>query len=454
VSRPVAIPPDPELPGLAELLPPEGAPPAVAAFAATLCRGVDATATRALYVRYRPTRSCVALWSLGRAPGPQIRVWAKQVAGARALEAAVERTGGLAARLEAARGLAPWRVLPEQRLLLHAFGLTRLPALVETHDAAWAGAVLAPRLGLAAGATLEETRALSYKPERRCVLHYRWSSASGGVAHFAKLFRDERGQELFSRQRAIAAQLRVPDKAWEVVAPLAYLPDTRLLVFPAVEGEKATRILESVADRREPPSRITAAMARAAQGLGALQRCRLDGLPDDPPEALLLRFASDAQGVARVAPELAGAVRSRIERLDAARSELAPEPLVPSHGAFRHGQLLLRGESTVVLDFDTLARSGASADAGNFLAYLDLTGLRRPRLRPVLEACRGAFAAGLPEPRSPWLHWFQALSLIKVTLRSFLSLDPAWPRLAPALLRIADEVLGRLPASAGRAAAC
>src|SRR5258705_84232 len=89
-------------------------------------------------------------------------------------------------REPAGRGLAP-----------------RLPALALADDAGWAGAVLAPRLGLAAGTSLQETRALSYKPERRCVFYYRWSSASGGVAHFAKLFRDDRGQELFSRHRAI-----------------------------------------------------------------------------------------------------------------------------------------------------------------------------------------------------------------------------------------------------------
>jgi hypothetical protein len=295
-------------------------------------------------------------------------------------------------------------------------------------------------------------RALSYKPERRCVLRQRWSAAAGGASQYVKLFRDERGEGLFAWQRELAVQLR--GGPWEVSAPLAYLAETRALAFPELPGEKATRIIEAVAEGRASLRSLTAPLERAARGLDALQRCRLEGIPEARPEALLLRFGRDAERVARVEPELARALRARIERLDAARHELAAESLVPSHGAFRHGQLLLRRESTVVLDFDTLSRSGRSADAGNFLAYLDLTTLRRPRLCPVLDACRQAFAAGLADPRSPWLHWFQALSLVKVTLRSFLSLDPAWPRLAPALLRLADDALRRLPAPAGRVAAC
>jgi hypothetical protein len=427
----------------------------VAAFAATLWPGVDVSAARVLYVRYRPTRSCVVLWSLGDAPGGRPWVWAKLVADSRGLRAVCDGIRELATRFEAAHGIAPWRALPERGLALHAFGLDpRLPALLTADDPAWAGARLASRLGLAAGAPLEAARALSYKPERRCVFHYRWAPSAGGASHYAKLFRDDRGERLLAWQRELAARLRPLGAPWEVAAPLAHLAEERMLVFPALTGEKATRAIEAVAERRGPLSRITIHVERAARGLTALQRCRLAGLPEQPPEALLARFGRDAARVARVEAALAEAVRRRLARLDAAREALAPEPLVPSHGAFRHGQLLLRGESTVVLDFDTLSRSGACADPGNFLAYLELTGLRRPRLRPVLEACREAFLAALREPRSAWLPWYQAVSLVKVTLRSFLSLDPAWPRLAPELLRLADRALDGLPAGASRAAAC
>ncbi len=108
----------------------------------------------------------------------------------------------------------------------------------------------------------------------------------------------------------------------------------------------------------------------------------------------------------------------------------------------------------MILDLDTLARSGASADAGNFLAYLDLTGLRRPRLRKALAALRAAFLDALPEADSPWLPWYQATSHLKIGLRSFRSLDPAWPRLSTDLLHCADAALDRLPTQARKVAAC
>jgi hypothetical protein len=455
VSPLSAIPHDPGLPGLADFLPASGAPPAVAAFAATRDPGADPATGRIVYVRYRPTRSCVSLWHFHRASGRPLWIWAKQLPDARRLRAAEEALGALAARAGGTGGPAPWRSLPERGLLLHAFGLDpRLPALARAQDSGWAATRLAPCLGLPPGAALAQARGLSYKPERRCVFHYRWEAAAGGVSHYAKLFRDDRGARLLAWQRDLVRQLGTCAGGFESVAPLAHLDEERMLVFPTLEGEKATRAIEAVAERRAPPERITAHVARAARGLARLQACRLDGLPEEAPPALVERFARDAAGVARVEGGLAGAVRERLQRLDAARDALAPEPLVPTHGAFRHGQLLLRRGATAVLDFDTLSRSGASADAGNFLAYLELTSLRRPRLASVLDACREAFLAELAAPHAPWLAWYQALSLLKVTLRAFLSLDPAWPRLAPACLRAADRALGGLPAGARRAAAC
>ena len=62
--------------------------------------------------------------------------------------------------------------------------------------------------------------------------------------------------------------------------------------------------------------------------------------------------------------------------------------------------------------------------------------------------------AELPEPHSPWLAWYRAVSQLKIALRSFLSLDAGWPDLVTAMLCEVDGALGRRPAGAGRAAAC
>jgi len=165
------------------------------------------------------------------------------------------------------------------------------------------------------------------------------------------------------------------------------------------------------------------------------------------PPSLVAKLRRGVALVRSVEPPLADSIEERVVALERSLGALAPEPLVPTHGAFRHGQLLLRPDGLVVLDLDTLCRSGASADAGNFVAYLDSLALRRPRLASVAERCREAFVAtlqGPPDSRAAWLAWYRAASHLKVALRSFLSLSRRWPERAAALLECADRALAEV----------
>ena len=143
------------------------------------------------------------------------------------------------------------------------------------------------------------------------------------------------------------------------------------------------------------------------------------------------------EGLADVDPEAAGLVTRCLRTLEEQASRLPDEPMVTTHGAYRHDQILVRGERQAVLDLDTLCRSGASADAGNFLSYLDVTALRRRHLRPVIEDCAPAFeeeALRLPSVSSEWLAWYRSAGHVKKALRSYLSLDRRWPEMAEGLL--------------------
>jgi hypothetical protein len=448
-TAPLHLPHDPALPALATLLPAAGLPELVRGFAEEA--GGARVDGQAVYVRYRPGRSCVVLYELAHPEGGSLHVYARHQArgrGARRLERPAFQQ--VALRLERERGSRALLHLADAGVLLHAFPLDpRLPALADADTPEWVESRLAPRLGLA-GARLRSHRPLSYKPERRCVFHYRLAPRGGGeAAFFAKLFRDARGAAMLPTLRSLAAQLRTAAAPWDVVAPAGHLAEAGLLAFPAVsDGLPASRALrEALEDGSELPS-LLEQVERAARGLSAFQRARLPDLPARGPRALLSALERAAASTAGVAPELAAACRRRLVRLADAAAALEPEPLVPAHGAFRHGQLLLCPQALVVLDLDTLALSGASADAGNFLAYLDFTGLRRPRLRPVLARCREVFLRALPPSAgagSPWLAWHRAAAQVKIALRSFLSLSPRWPEHVPALLAAADAALDGLP---------
>jgi hypothetical protein len=185
----------------------------------------------------------------------------------------------------------------------------------------------------------------------------------------------------------------------------------------------------------------------AAEGLRAFQRTELAGLAVVTPQDVIRQFRSDVDSVRHVAPSLAVSLARQVDRLEAEAARLVPEPMVPTHGAFRPGQLLLCPDRLVVFDLDTLCAAGASADAGNFLAYLDQMALRRPRLQPVVSECRAAFVDGLSRPASDaaWLSWYRAASLVKLAFRSFFSLAPSWPETTHDLLGCAERALTGRP---------
>jgi hypothetical protein len=126
----------------------------------------------------------------------------------------------------------------------------------------------------------------------------------------------------------------------------------------------------------------------------------------------------------------------------------AASATVPSHGAYRAGQLVVdeRGR-VVVLDLDGTCRSESARDAGNFLAYLRWQAVRMPDQAPALAAAREAFLAGygsvVPPPDAARLAQYEALSLVKVAGRRARDLSAdEWP-LLPSLLAAAGALVGR-----------
>jgi hypothetical protein len=189
---------------------------------------------------------------------------------------------------------------------------------------------------------------------------------------------------------------------------------------------------------------LSRALERIALGLAVFQQAELNGLPEMTPLGIVRHFRDGVHGFEVVVPEFATLARRLFQALEDRARELRPEPLVPTHGAFRHDQFLLSGGDMAAIDLDTLRLSGASADAGNFLGYLDVTGVRRPALKDAVETCAQLFEESvlrLPGVSSEWLLWYRAAAHVKKALRAFYSLDAKWPRIAGDLLPLAERTL-------------
>jgi hypothetical protein len=384
---------DPALEAVAELLPERGAP----AFVADAVGAGDPERAAVEYVRWRPGRSCTVLWAFPRDDAAPLRVSGRLAAG---------------------------------RLELEVFPLDdRLPGLPFAADAA--------RVGAAIGIDLADAVVVAYKPTRRCVLRY--TDASGRTRLFGKVFRDDRGAPMPAWFAALRGQLA----RWELPAPVGYLAEPRLLLFEAVRG--ATELSQLL--RGGDATAAVEAVRRVAGGMAEFRAAAVEGLAVVTPDDILRPLVRGARELEPVGPDAARAVAARLEELARLATELEPEPRVLAHGAFRAGQLLVRDERVVVLDLDSLCAAGAAHDVGCFLAGLDLSATRSPRLRPIAARCETAFLDGIDGVDPRWIAWHRAAACVEHALRRVYALEPQWPEHMALLLARASEALA-VPAAA------
>lgn len=445
---------DPVLANLPDLFPARGAPAFVsrAARAATGVE-VDAEQGEVCFVRYDPGRSCSVLWSFAGADGRRVLISGRQFADARG--GRIPEQPGVLRRMKqvmeaSALRQRPCHFLRERRLLLQAFPMDlRLPGLARAGSEDWIHERLLPRLGpgpVAARRVKVEVR--SYKPWERCVLRYRLAEDGTQADYFAKLLGHQQGAAVVDTLQALRSQLRATGGPWEIAAPFLHLAQERMVVASAFDEEtKLPRWLRPARKREGVRTRLLEQIARAAEGLHVFQQTSPGPLRQVAPHELIAELRRYTGRIRLVAAELAARMEKALGALAAAGARLAPEPLVPTHGAFRLDHLVPCADKVGVLDLDTLCRSGRSADAGNFLAYLDALAERRPRLASVLRDCESAFSEALSPgsgERRAWLCWYRCASLVKIAIRCPLLLAPDWCASSHALLARAEERLAQL----------
>jgi hypothetical protein len=286
-----------------------------------------------------------------------------------------------------------------------------------------------------AGATIQETqwKLVHYKPGERCVLKYtvRLSSADATSFHrtiYAKLFSDDSGAAIYGIMQDLwrtvhrSVCLRMPQ-------PYGYDPMHRMLVMAEVPGERELRLWIKCLEVGQPLppgvdlARLARCMEVAAEALAELHRSGIR-----PQEVVTFRDTLQHQRkelgkIRRYVPDLAAEVEQVQQRLEAAA--LHNERLVPSHGAFRHKQLLGNDQGLTFIDFDDLTLAHPAWDAACFLGWLRLEPLKHPgqaaeaELEHLAAVFRREFLTREPEVSPHHLAVYEALVLTKIALRAF-----------------------------------
>ncbi len=155
---------------------------------------------------------------------------------------------------------------------------------------------------------------------------------------------------------------------------LGFRPDLQLLLLEAIpgapqvapllaarlRGEDARVGSTTLEDMHEACARIAVALHTSGIKLGRRRTF------DDEMTVLRDGFAA----MRGVSPELAAQLQGWLERLAVVAEQSDAMPLCFSHGDFTYTQLIFDGQSSGLVDFDTVCQAEPAIDLGQFLAYL------------------------------------------------------------------------------------
>jgi aminoglycoside phosphotransferase (APT) family kinase protein len=214
-----------------------------------------------------------------------------------------------------------------------------------------------------------------------------------------------------------------------------------------------------------PGQLLSDALADPNLDLSALERVGIalaEGHSQSPKQlAPLTREAeastllSVAAGLCFLCPHLAPRIQRLARTLATMLMEERPA-LSPIHGDFYAKQVLLDGESVVILDFDAASAGDPAADLGLFTAHLERGALRRNVPAHMVEPFRDALLAGYlsatHESLSHRVGLYTAAGLLKLAPHPFRNLQQNWPQGIEATVTRAEAILERVESAASRRA--
>jgi hypothetical protein len=361
-------------------------------------------------------------------------------------------------------GAPGWRVrLPELGLSLAVEGgdaaLEALPDLTEPDRAR-------PLLEAAirSGGTYPDLRierctaeVMRYKPGSRCTVRYQLVLGPGAEGRgwpdvvVAKTYHGDKGANAYAGMRALWDTPLSRGGVVSLAAPLAYLPEQRVLVQGPVREDRVLKDLvrATFAAGADPPAvaALDEALARTAAGLAALHR-------SEAWHGELVTFEDERAELGRIVgrlgvplPEVDGAGAALLARIDEVADRTPADPPRPSHTSFRPAQVLLHGDEVGFIDFDGFGRAEPGLDLGLFLATTASVAVRaaptdrRASALATVDALISRFIRRYQDDApvsTERVALWQALALLTAVLHCWTKVRP--DRLEPNLLLLQHHV--------------
>lgn len=226
------------------------------------------------------------------------------------------------------------------------------------------------------------------KPGSRCTIRYqlqypaplagsnRWPEVV-----FAKTYKGDQGRNVYAGMRALWASPLSRGDIVAVAEPLAFLPELNVLVQSPIPHEQTLKDLIRSALRMGTPAaldELNAVMRKTARGLAALHLSQARHGETTWWGDELAEVREDLEQLSATIPKLGGAATPLLSRLEAVAGAYPADPLVPTHGSFRPGQVLLGPQGIGFIDFDKFGQAEPARDLALFLSSTKNIGLSEP----------------------------------------------------------------------------
>ena len=327
--------------------------------------------------------------------------------------------------------------------------------LVRVCDPAYAHDMLAraatshERAGAAALAPRYAVTSIRYRPGQRHVLRY---DPLDGAEHpgacaavFAKIYNSDKGARTFHVATRVADWLLTHGGSIRSARPWAYLPDDNVVLYPCVSGTPLSSLL------RRP---TVAHLRRAGAALQAVHR-----MPTTLVDLQAHAFAAEVKAIARAAehveallPAVSAQIHALLERARELHERLPQDPPGFAYGDFKADHLWITPDGITLMDFDTCYLADQAIDVGKFLADLRwwYDGYGHAGVEGAQEHFLAGYADNVPHAFLARARLYEALVLVKSTVRRVRLFDRDWAPRTARLVDQAEAVLNKLQATIER----
>ncbi len=207
---------------------------------------------------------------------------------------------------------------------------------------------------------------MNYRAERRCLIRYsiQWGDRANPntYAVFGKMFRDERGKEVYRRMNALYAPPNGATDRFLVARPLGYNDKIKTVWQEALQGEPLSAVIDY--------TNYNHYMKVVAKGIGNFHNHTLDCTDKISIADRLREVKKKAAVLAYTFPKFKEAFLLTVEGLERKMHDIAPIRNKLIHADFSIHQLLACGNKVAFFDYDEFAIGDPCQDLVKFVVDL------------------------------------------------------------------------------------